>query len=153
MPAGTHNLPLWEPMRTVDYVYMSPLVFSAVIICVLTDILYLLTVEANKLQSPRVWFVATYIGGLVLMGVFGQITSSALRVGFLSAGAAGMLLLGALVGLVPGSPLLLAGGLVTVALVRFARTHHMLRVSLPIALIGATTAWLVLAWGLGAFQW
>jgi hypothetical protein len=128
-------------------------VFAAVILCALTDVLYLLVVEASEPRPPRVWFVAAYIGGLALVGVFGQIASSALRVVFLSAWAAGMLLLAALVGPVPGSPLLLAGGLVAVAVVRFARAHHMLPVCLPLAVIGATTAWLILAWGLGAFQW
>jgi hypothetical protein len=117
-----------------------------------TDILYLLVVEADKPRSPRVWFVATYIGGLTLIGVLGQVASSALRIVFLSAGATGMVLLAALVGPVPGSPLLLAGGLVAVALVRFARTRQMLLVCLPLAAIGAATAWLVLAWGFGAFQ-
>jgi hypothetical protein len=131
----------------------SPAVFIAVALCLLTDILYLLVVEADRLQSPRVWFVATYVGALALMGVFGEIATGVLRVVFLSAGAAGMLTLAVLVGLVPGSPLLLAGALVVSALVRFARTLQMLPAYIPLAVIGAMTAWFVLAWGLAVFQW
>jgi hypothetical protein len=130
----------------------SPAVPIAVALCLLADILYLLTVEADRLQSPRVWFVATYVGALALMGALGEIVTGVLRVVFLSAAAAGMLMLGVLAGLVVGSPLLLAGGLVVSALVRFARTPQMLPASIPLAVIGAMAAWFALAWGLAVFQ-